>query len=153
MIAKRFPTHVSKSVVRITAIQVFLLSGLSFLLQNPWLALILAADFAMRSIVLPRLSPLVFISRALVIPIFHLKGRDISYPPKRFAALIGFVLSGTGFLFGVYGLMVPFYTCLGMLGLFSFLEAAFDFCAGCKIYTLLMRWGLIPPENCPDCHI
>ena len=153
MNAKRFPALVQRPAVRIIAAQVFLLSSLSVILQNPWLALILAVDFALRSLVQPRLSPLAFISRSLIVSVFHVKGPSISYPPKRFAALIGLTLSGTGFIFGAYGLMIPFYACLGVLSLFSFLEAALNFCAGCKIYALLMQWGIIPPESCPDCHI
>jgi hypothetical protein len=82
-----------------------------------------------------------------------LTGRNISFQPKRFTALIGLTLSGTGFISGMYGLMIPFYACLGILGLFSFLEAAVEFCAGCKIFLLIMNWGIIPPESCPDCHI
>ena len=150
---KRFPKLVSAPVVRITAVQVFLLSLLTLSLRTPWLALIPAADFALRSLILPRLSPFAFVSRRLIVPVFHLKGRAISYPPKRFAALVGLSLSGLGFVFGLTGLIIPFYICFSVLGLFSFLEAAFDFCAGCKIYVLLMHWGIIPPESCPDCHL
>jgi hypothetical protein len=152
MIAKRFPTTVSASVVRVTAVQVFVFSVLSLLLKNPWLALILVIDFVLRSLILPLLSPFAFVSRTLVVPAFHLEGRNISYQPKRFAAMIGLSLASLGFIFGINGLLVPFYISIGMLGFFSFLEAAFDFCAGCKIFFLLMRWGVIPPESCPDCH-
>jgi hypothetical protein len=153
MYTKRFPELVSSPVVRTTAAQVFILSLLALLLRSPWLALILVADFALRSLIFPRISPLAFVSRNLIVPAFQLKGRAISYAPKRFAALIGLGLSGLGFIFGLSGLIIPFYACFTVLGFFSFLEAALDFCAGCKIYVLLMSWGIIPPDSCPDCHL
>jgi hypothetical protein len=33
----------------------------------------------------------------------------------------------------------------------AFLEAAFGLCLGCRIFTFLMRIGLIPESVCPEC--
>ncbi|MSX01031.1 MAG: DUF4395 family protein, partial [Actinobacteria bacterium] len=41
---------------------------------------------------------------------------------------------------------------LAFLVLAAFLEAAFGFCLGCKIFALLMRAGIIPEEVCAECN-
>ncbi|MFW6337972.1 MAG: DUF4395 family protein [Alkalispirochaetaceae bacterium] len=40
---------------------------------------------------------------------------------------------------------------LYLLAFFALLEGAFNYCVGCKIYGILIKGGLIPRENCPDC--
>jgi hypothetical protein len=32
------------------------------------------------------------------------------------------------------------------------LESVFAFCIGCKIFAVLMRAGVIPPEVCENCN-
>ena len=92
MNAKRFPAIVQRPAVRLIAAQVFLLSSLSVILQNPWIALILAVDFALRSLVQPRLSPLAFISRSLVVSLLHVKGQSIYNTRRREAEIVANVL-------------------------------------------------------------
>ncbi|HUX11599.1 MAG TPA: DUF4395 domain-containing protein [Spirochaetia bacterium] len=149
--SSRFPLKVSEPVVRAIALEVFVLAGITVLTASLWPALILAVDFALRSIVNPGLSPLRLVARQGLVPLFHAKDRPVFYSPKRFAALIGLTLSLlalAGSLFGARELTVA---AAGVLTLFSFLEAAFGFCAGCRIYGFLMRSGVIPIEWCPEC--
>ncbi|HNI86719.1 MAG TPA: DUF4395 family protein, partial [Leptospiraceae bacterium] len=40
---------------------------------------------------------------------------------------------------------------LGILSFFAFLESFFGFCAGCFIFSYLMKWGFVPNDVCERC--
>jgi len=149
--SERFPLKVSITIVRSVAGEVFILAALALVLQNVWLVLVLFLDFGLRSIVQPQWSPLRYIAARLISPRFGSSRKEVFYSPKRFAAAIGFSLSAlslAGFLAHVALLsVIP----LLLLSLFSFLEATLNYCAGCKIYGILMRSGIIPVSWCPEC--
>lgn len=147
----RFPLKVSEPVVRIIASEVFLLAGATAITASPWIALILAADFALRSLINPAWSPLRLLAKDALLPLTKAKERAVFYSPKRFAAVIGLTLSVFALIGGTFDSAALAGGAAAILALFSFLEAAFGFCAGCKIYGFLMRQGIIPTEWCPEC--
>ncbi len=151
MEAKRFPLFISESVVRSVAFQVLLLTALAILLRSPWIALFLALDFALRSIVTPKISPLALIARKLIVPRVRKKRAPMPFRPKRFAAAIGLTMSVAACIFGFTGIYPGFYIVLGILALFSSLEGFVGFCAGCKIFVILMKLRIISVDNCPEC--
>jgi hypothetical protein len=153
MNVSRFPEHVPERTVRVVAAEVFVLTLLALVLRSPWPALALAVDFALRVFVGPRLSFLAALSRSVFAPLFGGPGRLIPYPPKRFAASVGLVLSTAGFLFGLLGVPAAFFAALGVLALFSALESFVGFCAGCAVYGVMMRWGVVPEHSCPQCRL
>jgi hypothetical protein len=148
---QRFPDHVSGAVVRVAAGEVFLLALLALLIRSPWPALVLSVDFALRAFATPRWSFLAILANKVIVPALGLRGSPVPFPPKRFAASIGFVLSASAFLLGMFGAGRAFLIPLAMLCLFSALESFLGFCAGCKIYGLLMHWHIVPEHNCPQC--
>lgn len=99
---------------------------------------IFLADFILRVFISPRFSPTLIIGRLIV-------GRQVpeyvGARQKRFAWIIGLVLSATMFVFMV---LVNAYspitgiTCLICL-LFLFFESAFGICLGCKFYSLFYK--------------
>jgi hypothetical protein len=152
MNASSFPDHVPERTVRVVAAEVFVLTLLALVLRSPWPALVLAADFALRVSVGP-LSFLAVLGRSVFAPLFGGPGRLIPYPPKRFAAAVGLVLSAAGFLFGLLGVPAVFFAALGILAMFSALESFVGFCAGCAVYGVMMRWGIVPEHSCPQCRL
>ena len=40
---------------------------------------------------------------------------------------------------------------IGALAFAATLEAAFGFCLGCKVFSILMRIGIIPASVCEEC--
>jgi hypothetical protein len=64
----------------------------------------------------------------------------INAGPKIFAARIGFVFSSLIIIAFVLHAYLPALVLAGILGLFSFLEAAFGFCVACEIYPLVYRF-------------
>ena len=144
------PTKVNGGAVRIVALFAVILSVVAAVTSAAWVAALLALDFGIRGLITPRLSPLAAVARLLQ-PISPFAGTPIFFPPKRFAARIGLLLSAGAAVALALGQLTVGVLLLGLLGLFAFLEGAFAFCMGCKIYGLLIRKGIIPQENCPDC--
>jgi hypothetical protein len=95
-------------------------------------------DFVIRVFINPRLSPTLIIGRLIV-------GRQtpeyVGARQKRFAWIVGLVLSATMFIFMV---LVNSYSpitgliCLACL-IFLFFESVFGICLACKFYSLLFK--------------
>ena len=103
------------------------------------------ADFLIRVFVSPKFSPTLIIGRLIVgsqVPEY------VGAKQKKFAWVIGVVLSATMFIFMV---VVNSYSpitgiiCLICL-VFLFFESAFGICLGCKFYPLFFKEKV---QNCP----
>lgn len=114
-------------------------------------ALLLFVDFFLRASGLAKFSALALLSRVLQGRLFFFARRAIVLKPKKFAAAIGAVLCLTALSLWFFNLYTFQYAVLMVLLVFSFLEAAFRFCAGCKIFSLLVRLGLAREDICEDC--
>jgi hypothetical protein len=132
--------------IRAAAGIMFLATLLSFMLilfQNNFLPIkyvitLFFADFAIRVFISPRFSPMLIVGRLIV-------GRQtpeyVGARQKKFAWIIGLVLSATMFAFMV---VVNAYspitgiTCLICL-VFLFFESVFGICLGCKVYSLFNK--------------
>ena len=95
-------------------------------------------DFMIRVFVSPKFSPSLIIGRLIV---QNQKPEYVGAQQKRFAWIIGLILSATMFIFLV---LVNAYspitgiTCLVCL-VFLFFETAFGICLGCKFYSLFYK--------------
>lgn len=147
-----FPHPINESVARSVAAGVVVMAAATIAFDFPWLMLLIAYGFIARVAAGPRLSPLAQLVLKVVIPAFKLPYRPIAGPPKRFAAAIGVVFSITAIIlhFG-FGLTGAAYGVLGALIFAAGLEAAFGYCLGCKVFSVLMRFGVIPESVCEDC--
>ncbi len=133
--------YVNEKVVRLIAAQVILLTLVTLLAGWTWLALFLAADFALRAFTrVP--SPLAFIARGLA-KAFGLAPKPIFAPPKRFAAGLGFVFSLAIAVFLYLHYPVAAYVTGGILIVCATLEAVFNICLGCYVYN----WVVAPVVN------
>ncbi len=139
--------------IRAAAGIMFLATFLSFMLilfENNFLPIkyvitIFLIDFLIRVFISPRFSPTFIIGRLIVGRQTH---EYVGARQKRFAWIIGLVLSATMFAFMV---VVNAYspitgiTCLGCL-IFMFFESAFGICLGCKVYSLFYKGKV---QYCP----
>jgi hypothetical protein len=98
----------------------------------------LAIDFFLRASDFSRYS-LVGISSKGIVSYFGWDENIINAGPKIFAARLGFLLSSLILISSVLNAWVPAYVLAGVLGLFSFLEAAFGLCVACEIYPYVYR--------------
>src|ERR1700733_8115630 len=146
-----FPNPVNEKAAR-TVAGVVLVTVLVILFTSwYWLLIPLAYGFWARVLTGPTLSPLGWTAQNVIAP--RLGGRrPVAGPPKRFAQLMGAVMS-TAVL--VLALIAGDHTAADVV-LILFLPAAglesiAGYCVGCKIFGLLMRTGLVPETVCAEC--
>jgi len=99
----------------------------------------LLADFILRATGNGKYSPITLMSRT-VLSVLPLHEKTINAGPKLFAARLGafFALLITTFL--LTGFTQTAVVISGVLGFFSFLESAFNFCVACEIYPFLYKF-------------
>jgi hypothetical protein len=124
---------INENKVRLIALQVCVSASI-FLISGFWPVLILLLiDFLTRSFDLQKLS-LLGKNAALLIRVLSIGNKSVDQAPKRFAARIGLMLVALTLTFNFIYFQVA-QVLAGMLVLFSFLESAFVFCAGCLVYS------------------
>ncbi|MBC8550717.1 MAG: DUF4395 domain-containing protein [Candidatus Brocadiales bacterium] len=145
------PLRLQEAVVRGIAFQVFLVA-LCVLIWSSWYPIIfLIIDFFIRAIGASKYSLTAQISRTFLARLLRFKKRMILAKPKKFAAWIGLVMSVFAAAAVISGYISIMLIIIAVLALFSFLEAFLKFCAGCKIFGLLIKLGLLKEEVCLDC--
>jgi hypothetical protein len=152
-----FPNPVNEVAARSVAGGVLLLAGGTLglsLVAGPgwlWLTAVLAYGFLARVLTGPTMSPLgQFAVRVLAPRIGH--QNLVPGPPKRFAQGMGCVMSvaATVLYFG-YRRDGAAEILLALIIAAATLESAFAYCLGCKVFAVLMRFGVIPAETCAAC--
>jgi hypothetical protein len=129
---------VNERVARVNAtFTVLLITGFLFT-QNIIFVAFLAIDFFLRTTDRAKYS-LVAISSKNIIKYLQVKELMINAGPKIFAARIGLVLSSLIILSYMLNAKILAFVIASILGLFSFLEAAFGLCVACEIYPYVYR--------------
>ena len=146
-----FPHPVNEYAARVVAAGVAVLALATLVTGWLWLIPVLAAGFAARTASGPRFSLLGRLATQLVAPRLG-PARLVPGPPKRFAQAIGLTLTAAATV-AAYGLGAP-AVALGLVAVllvFASLEAVVGLCAGCWLFGLLMRAGVIPADVCEEC--
>lgn len=146
-----FPDPVDEVSARLVAGGVVTMVAATILLDQPWIAAVIAYGFVARVLTGPTLSPLGRLVTQVVRPRLGVAPRPVPGPPKRFAQGIGAVLSVTAALFLAFGAPAVGYGLLAALAFAASLEAFAGLCLGCHAFALLMRTGVIPAEVCERC--
>lgn len=97
---------------------------------------LLALDFIVRAFLLPKYSLLASLAKALVLRL-KLKQQMVDSGPKIFAARIGVIFTLSGTLLFASGNITAASVVGTILLVCAGLEAFFDFCLGCWMYSLL----------------
>ena len=88
----------------------------------------------------------------MITPRLDVEHKFVPGPPKRFAQGVGATMSiVASVLFLQDAVGVARIVILGLV-FAAFLEAAFAFCLGCKMFAILMRLGVIPASVCEECN-
>ncbi|MEE9167953.1 MAG: DUF4395 domain-containing protein [Candidatus Neomarinimicrobiota bacterium] len=146
-----FPQVVNDWTARVVALQIVIWTTVVLVLEAWWVIPFLAVGFWLRVGWGPRYSPAAKIATRLLVPLLGREKKPIAGTPKRFAQLMGALLtSGAGLLILVDSLLWA-RALLSVLVVFAFLEAFVGFCAGCAIYRFLAKAGLFPAEICVNC--
>lgn len=129
--------QINENISRLNGVFTFLLIASYFISGTPVLLIILLIDFVLRNIYEGKMSPSVrlnsFIVQVADIPV-HL----INAGPKIFAARVGLIFSLTVVFLFYFGSPSAAIIPLIILGIFSFMEAAFNYCVACKLYPYLL---------------
>lgn len=148
-----FPNPVNEVSARLVAGGVVVLAAATIAFDLRWLTVLLAYGFLARVITGPKLSPLGQLVTRVITPALSVEPRLVPGPPKRFAQGVGAAFTVTAVLL-TYGFdrFDLAQVVLGVLVVAASLEAFVGVCLGCKMFALLMRIGVIPPEVCEACN-
>ena len=147
----RFPNPVNEKAARTVAAGVLLLSLLALLPGLTWLTVPLAVGFWLRVASGPRFSPLGQLATRVVAPRLGTP-KLVAGPPKRFAQLIGAVVTSSAAICFGFGAIGASQLLLCLLIVAAGLESALGLCLGCVIFGYLMRTGLIADHICVECN-
>lgn len=147
-----FPDILNENSARIVAGFTFLLTIISIFLFEKFIVIILFLGFLVRVLWGPKFSPTSILVNKFLIPSFKISFIPTPGPPKRFAQTIGLLFSLTAILFLYFGFLFEYKLTLSILAFFAFLESFLGFCAGCFVFSYLMKWGIIPEEICEKCN-
>ena len=147
-----YPNPVNDNVGRVVAGGVVVMSVAAIAFDQPWILIPLVYGFWARVLAGPKFSPLALLASRVVVPWLGRAPKPVPGPPKRFAQGMGVVFSTTALIlsFG-FGLTTAAWAVLALLVAAAFLEAAFGICLGCRVFSLLMRIGVIPESVCEEC--
>jgi Domain of unknown function (DUF4395) len=145
-----FPRTINEKAARVVAGVVAAIGLVALLVPAHWLVIVLAYGFWARVLTGPRLSPLGALASRVVAPRLG-PPKTVSGPPKRFAQAIGAAITTGAALALVLGADGVVVALLVLLVAAATLESVFAFCAGCQVFALLMRAGVIPAEICAEC--
>ena len=146
-----FPNPVNDVAARTVATGVVLMALTVVVLGWGWVLVPLTYGFVARVLAGPRLSPLGLLATKVVAPRLPQYEKLVPGPPKRFAQAMGVGFTVTASVLWLAGAPTAARVVVGMLTGAAFLEAAFGFCCGCKVFGLLMRAGVVPEDVCEDC--
>jgi len=148
-----FPETINEVSARLVAGGVVLITLLIVLGGQHWLLPFLAYGFVARALSGPRFSPLAQLVTRVITPALPFEPKIVPGPPKRFAQAIGATLSVSAVIaYYAIGSTTAAVVLIAMITVAASLESFLGYCLGCKIFGLLMKAGVIPPEVCEACN-
>jgi hypothetical protein len=146
-----FPHPVNEKAARVVAAVVLVTVIVILLTRAYWLLIPLAYGFWARALTGPTLSPVGMLAQRVVAPRLG-PPKPVPGPPKRFAQGMGAALSTTALVLAlITGDHAAADVVLVAVTAAAGLESIFAYCLGCKVFGLLMRFGVVPERVCVDC--
>jgi hypothetical protein len=147
-----FPHPVNDNAARVVAAGVAILALTALVTGWLWLIPLLAVGFAARVLSGPRFSLIGRLATQVIAPRLG-PAVLVPGPPKRFAQAIGLTLTTVAtvaaYAFGADRLALAL---VAVLLVFASLESILGLCAGCWLFGVLMRAGVIPDDVCEECN-
>lgn len=150
----QFPNTVDNRIIRLTAFQVFVIGTLIACLAYQkntswhWVSVGLCVDFCLRFYAGAGISPLGAIAQLttaimdLVLPACGIKSGPVwgAGPPKQFAVFVGICFTVVILVLQFTHHWIPCTVIAGILAAFAALECFLNFCAGCLVFSYLIKW-------------
>lgn len=146
-----FPTEVNDTSARIVASGAVLMAAGYAITGWAWILIPLTYGFVARVLSGPTFSPMARMATQVITPRLAGPHRIVPGPPKRFAQGIGALFSITASVLYLLDAGTASQWVAAALAGPAFLEAAFGFCIGCKMFAGLMKIGVIPESVCLEC--
>jgi Domain of unknown function (DUF4395) len=146
----RFPNPVNEAAARVVASGVLVMVVLFLVTRQGWILVPLAYGFVARVLTGPRLSPLGQFATRVAAP--RLGPKLVPGPPKRFAQGIGAVFTVSAAVAWWAGAAPVAIALVALIAVAATLESVFAFCIGCRVFSALMRIGVIPADVCEACN-
>ncbi len=148
-----FPNPVNEKAARVVAGAVLVMAVVTLATSWYWLLIPLAYGFVARVLTGPTLSPLGRLATRVIAPRLGPE-RPVPGPPKRFAQGMGAVMTVAAAAIALphpTQASTPADVLLVLLIVAAGLESIAGFCIGCRVFSGLMRIGLIPADVCEEC--
>jgi hypothetical protein len=114
--------------------------AIALLTQNKWVLLAQGVVFAIGAIRGPQFTPYGLIFKNFIKPRLTQPGPTEDVRPPKFAQSVGFLFALVGVIGAFAGADIVFTVATGFALGAAFLNAAFNYCLGCEMYLLLVRF-------------
>jgi hypothetical protein len=114
--------------------------AIALVTQNKWVILAQALVFAIGAIRGPQFTPYGLIFKNFIKPRLSQPGPTEDVRPPKFAQTVGLLFALVGTIAAFTGADLVFTIAVGAALGAAFLNAAFNYCLGCEMYLLLIRF-------------
>lgn len=130
---------IDANLIRINSFYVGLLFMFFLFTQNSAIILFLLFDFITRIFINREYSPLIILSKKTK-QFFKIQAKMQDIAPKRLASYFGLTFTAFIAISSLLGFEIALYSSSAILAICIYLEVAFSYCLGCKIYYLYKRF-------------
>ena len=114
--------------------------AIALVTQNKWVLLAQGLVFLIGAVRGPQFTPYGFIFKTLVKPRLSKVAPTEDVRPPKFAQAVGFVFALVGTIGAFAGIDLVFTIATGFALAAAFLNSAFNYCLGCEMYLLIVRF-------------
>ena len=126
---------------RFGAIITTLVLATALVTQNKWVLVAQGVVFAIGALRGPQFTPYGFIYKTFVKPRLKKEAPTEDVRPPKFAQSVGFAFALVGTIGAFAGFSGVFTVAVSFALAAAFLNAAFNFCLGCEMYLLIVRFS------------
>ena len=114
--------------------------AIALVTQNEWVLVAQGIVFLIGAVRGPQFTPYGFIYKNFIKPRLTKEAPTEDVRPPKFAQAVGFVFALVGSIGAFTGVDVVFTVATGFALAAAFLNSAFNYCLGCEMYLLIVRF-------------
>ena len=118
-----------------------LVLAIALVTQSAWVLALQGLVFLIGAVRGPQFTPYGLIFKSLIKPRLKKEAPTEDVRPPKFAQAVGFLFALVGLIGAIAGSSAVFTVAVGFALAAAFLNAAFNFCLGCEMYLLGLRFA------------
>jgi len=118
-----------------------LVLAIALVTQSAWVLALQGLVFLIGAVRGPQFTPYGLIFKSLIKPRLKKEAPTEDVRPPKFAQAVGFLFALVGLIGAIAGSSAVFTVAVGLALAAAFLNAAFNFCLGCEMYLLGLRFA------------